>query len=233
VWDSTTDEEYGETLLKAQLICSPAPRFHLLETLLWEPVTGFFLLDKHLARLQDSAHYFDFTCDRASIRQQLQTYCRPFGSSPMRVRLTLDQSGLCSLEATELPPQSPAPLTLGLCSQRVDANVRFLYHKTTHRTLYEEARAHTPAGCDDSILINSDNQLTETTIGNLLYRLDGALYTPPVHCGLLAGCYRAQLLEQGTIRERVLALEEIDKVEEWLRTNSVRGMQRAVLVRGD
>jgi para-aminobenzoate synthetase/4-amino-4-deoxychorismate lyase len=151
----------------------------------------------------------------------------------MRVRLTLNHSGSISLSATALPTPSAQPLRLGLCSQRVDARQRFLYHKTTHRTLYEEALAHTPAGCDDCILINHDNQITETTIGNLLYSLEGQLYTPPQHCGLLAGCYRAELLERGTISERVLTLGEIDKVQEWFRINSVRGMQRATLVPGD
>jgi para-aminobenzoate synthetase/4-amino-4-deoxychorismate lyase len=60
VWDSTSPDEYEEALLKARILSEPAPQFSLLETLLWTPEEGYFLLEKHLARLLDSADYFDF-----------------------------------------------------------------------------------------------------------------------------------------------------------------------------
>jgi len=34
--------------------------FELLESLLWEPKNGYFLLDRHLQRLERSADYFNF-----------------------------------------------------------------------------------------------------------------------------------------------------------------------------
>ena len=37
--------------------------FELLETLRWSPGRGFYLLDRHLRRLRESAEYFGFECD--------------------------------------------------------------------------------------------------------------------------------------------------------------------------
>ena len=42
--------------------------------------------------------------------------------------------------------------------------------------------------------------------------LDGELVTPPVSCGLLAGTYRAWLLEQGGVREQVVRVEDLSRV---------------------
>jgi para-aminobenzoate synthetase / 4-amino-4-deoxychorismate lyase len=55
VWDSTAGEEYEEWETKARVLTERRPRFQLLESLLWTPEDGFSLLDRHLARLEDSA----------------------------------------------------------------------------------------------------------------------------------------------------------------------------------
>ena len=60
VWDSSSTDEYAEALLKASVLTEPTQNFSLLETMLWSPKEGFFLKDKHNARLLDSAEYFDF-----------------------------------------------------------------------------------------------------------------------------------------------------------------------------
>jgi aminodeoxychorismate synthase component I len=51
VWDSTSQSEYEECLLKARIVTDTPPPFSLLETLLWEPGASWFLLDGHLQRL--------------------------------------------------------------------------------------------------------------------------------------------------------------------------------------
>ena len=47
----------------------PAP---LVATMLWQD--GFPLIELHLDRLEDSARYFDFSCDRAAAKATLQAY---------------------------------------------------------------------------------------------------------------------------------------------------------------
>ncbi|NTW12279.1 MAG: aminodeoxychorismate synthase component I, partial [Anaerolineales bacterium] len=60
VWDSTSTDEYAEALLKAHVLTGSTPQFSLLETMLWTPDEGFFLCEKHIARVLDSAEYFSF-----------------------------------------------------------------------------------------------------------------------------------------------------------------------------
>ena len=46
---------------------------------------------------------------------------------------------------------------------------RFLYHKTTRRQVYERALKAVP-GCDDVLLVNDENEVTESTIANVVVR---------------------------------------------------------------
>jgi para-aminobenzoate synthetase / 4-amino-4-deoxychorismate lyase len=71
---------------------------------------------------------------------------------------------------------------------------RFLFHKTTNRDIYDQAAIE---GYDDVLLFNENDELTEFTIGNLVVKMDGELFTPPIECGLLAGTFRAELLASG------------------------------------
>ena len=61
VWDSISTDEYDEALLKARVLTESLLQFSLLETMLWTPGEGFFLREKHIARLLDSADYFDYS----------------------------------------------------------------------------------------------------------------------------------------------------------------------------
>ena len=73
------------------------------------------------------------------------------------------------------------------------------------------------------ILFNEVGELTETTIGNLVLDLDGELVTPPVSCGLLPGTFRAEMLDAGTIVERVVGRADLERASGTWMVNSVRG----------
>jgi para-aminobenzoate synthetase/4-amino-4-deoxychorismate lyase len=68
VWDSDAAAEYEECLLKARVLAGGEPSFELLETLLWEPDHGYFLLADHLKRLADTAVYFNVRVLPAALR---------------------------------------------------------------------------------------------------------------------------------------------------------------------
>jgi branched-subunit amino acid aminotransferase/4-amino-4-deoxychorismate lyase len=59
---------------------------------------------------------------------------------------------------------------------------------------------------------------------------NGQFYTPPVVCGLLPGTYRAWLLAQRRVCERVLTRSDLRAAERIWLVNSVRGA-RAVQFR--
>ena len=72
VAESQAEDEWKEALTKSLVLNSPAPTFHLLETLRWDPAKGYFLLDRHLRRMSRSAAYFDFTVDSDYLADSLQ-----------------------------------------------------------------------------------------------------------------------------------------------------------------
>ena len=83
------------------------------------------------------------------------------------------------------------------------------------------------------IILKSKNrqcEITETTFGNIAALLDGQWVTPPLACGLLPGVGRAQALRAGRVREGVLHLHDIPRVQAWAFINSLRGWLPAQLL---
>jgi para-aminobenzoate synthetase/4-amino-4-deoxychorismate lyase len=249
VWDSTSGDEYSEALLKARLLTESAPEFSLLETILWTPEEGFFLKDQHIARLLDSAEYFDFPISsqprwsskpseteaisrppvpRAIVEAYLSEISANF-RSPQRVRLLLDRHGQLHAESTPYQP-SEKTVDAHLAAEPINADNIFLFHKTTHREIYEHARAPYP-DCGDVLLYNEQGELTEFTIGNLVAELDGQLVTPPIECGILAGTFRAHLLNMGQVVERRIHISELGRCARIFRINSVRRWENVTLHR--
>ena len=225
VWDSTSTDEYAEALLKARVLTEPPPQFSLLETMLWTPETGFYLLDQHLARMLDSADYFDFPTSKEKIQEYLEHLSSAF-HSPQRVRLLLDPTGAFQSQAATYQPGAPdQPLNICIAKEPVDSRNVFLFHKTTQRDVYEFALRDFP-GTDDVLLYNELGELTEFTNGNLVVELEGKLCTPPISCGVLPGTFRAHLLETGQVVERAILVEQLKDCTKVFRVNSVRRWQR-------
>jgi para-aminobenzoate synthetase / 4-amino-4-deoxychorismate lyase len=228
VWDSTTQAEYQECLLKARIVTDTPPPFSLLETLLWEPDCGWFLLDAHLTRLSASANYLGARVDLPLVRVRLDTLARDFDRTPQRVRLLVARDGGISCEAAPLVTSSE-PVRLRIGAAPIDRANPFLYNKTTYRKIYDEAKASQP-DCDDVILWNTSSQVTETTIANLVVDLDDRTLTPPIECGLLPGIFRAHLLACGEIEEAIITLEDLRRATRIRVINSVRRWREAELV---
>ncbi|MDG4553334.1 MAG: aminodeoxychorismate synthase component I [Candidatus Competibacter sp.] len=229
VWDSDASDEYSECLLKAGVLTARQPRFQLLESLLWEPGDGYFLLEAHLARLADTAVYFNIPLDRSVIKARLRELATPLNAAS-KIRLLLDRNGAFTMEVVSLTQEtSPPPVRIGLAQAPVDSHVIWLYHKTTRREIYDAARASRP-DCDEVILWNERGELTEASTANLVLDLDGERLTPPVTSGLLAGTFRGWLLAAGHIREQVLAPADLRAARCVYLINSVRKWRATVFV---
>jgi para-aminobenzoate synthetase/4-amino-4-deoxychorismate lyase len=229
VWDSVDKMEFEECQTKARIITQRVPDFSLLESILWTPEQGYFLLPFHLARLLDSAAYFSFSADRDAIRENLDSLARTLPQTAHKIRLLLARDGGITLESEVLATTPDAgPLPVSLAPFPVDSANPFLFHKTTNRVVYEQALAACP-GYADVILWNEKGEVTESSIANIVVELEGKLYTPPIRCGLLPGTYRAYLLEQGKIKERVIQKEDFFRSPHIYLVNSVR-KEREVVV---
>jgi len=235
VWDSTPHGEYEEALLKARVLIERRPDFSLLETLLWTHSDGIFLPDRHARRMADSATYFGISTTREQIEAHLGRLAADLAASPssalgyaQRIRLLLAHAGALSHETSPLEAPSTKPLRVSLAAQPVNTSDVFLFHKTTHRAVYESARQPHPE-CDDVLLWNERGELTEFTLGNLVLELDGEQITPPVECGLLPGTFREWLLERGEVRERLITRDDLSRCGRIYRVNSVKRWETVIL----
>ena len=228
-WDSDAGDEYRECWDKAAFVRREPVAFRLLETMRWEG--GWVSLGEHLSRMAASAEYYGFAFDIGLVEGALRRAAADFGEEPRRVRLTVGRDGSPSIESEPLAP-APDPARLAIAtSDPVDSRDPLLYHKTTHRAGYERRRAAHPEA-DDVLLVNERGELTESTIANLVVRLDGALWTPPLDAGLLPGVLRGELLRRGEVRERVLRPEDLERAEEVWLVSSLRGWRRGVVTGG-
>ena len=230
VYDSSSDAEYDECLLKAKFLTDAQPAFALIETILWNG-KSYRALDRHLERLRASADYFDFIYDEAAIRARLHESAQTFVDA-QRVRLLLARDGAVTIQAVPIDGDPARPWRLALSPLTVDPDDRFLYHKTTNRAWREAelARVRALCDCDEVVFVNTRGELTEGTRTNLILQIDGKLITPPVASGLLPGIFRRQLLADGKIAERVLTRADLAGAEKIFVCNAIRGLVAAQLI---
>jgi len=227
VWDSDPASEYEECRSKARILDTRWPEFDLLETMRWSPSKEYYLLDGHLKRLERSACFFGYRLSRRMVMSALRKAVRGKRGT-CRVRLLVGDNGSITTSVDSMPP-AKTYFRVCLAPDPIDGRDVFLYHKTTNRAVYEAARKACP-DMDDVILHNGKGEITETTIGNLVFEIGGRKVTPPVGCGLLPGVMREHLLASGKIQERVVALKELQRATRIWVINSVRGWVRAELV---
>lgn len=228
VWDSSEATELAECYTKAKILTQSLPAFSLLETLLWTPTEGYFLLDYHLTRLQNSANYFSYPVNIQAIRQTLISLAQTL-DSPHKIRLLVSASGELTVQPHPFVPTLQT-VKLGLAPFPIDSAYPFLYHKTTERSIYAQMKQTCP-NADDVLLWNERGEITESCIANVVVELNGELFTPPIECGLLAGTYRTYLLEQSKIQEKVISLDDLFQCSKIYLINSVRKLAQAELQR--
>jgi len=227
LWDSTDAAEFEECQTKARVLTHRMPEFSLLETILWTPDEGYFLLRYHLKRLGQSAQYFDFPVDVRAVQDELLSLTSSFQETAYKVRLLAAKDGSAEYHPEPLRHTAPARRPrVCLAPSPVDVSNPFLYHKTTNRRVYDRALAARPE-YDDVLLWNERGEITESCIANVVIDLNGELFTPPVRCGLLGGAFRAYLLDRGEIQERVIPVEEIERSSHVYLVNSVRKQREA------
>lgn len=218
-WESSAEGEYEECRVKTRVLVRNEPEFELLESLLFDG--EYFLFEEHLARLEASAEYFDIPLDRCEVESALRAAQESFDPrGPARkVRLLVARNGSARVESEPIKPAQP--VRVGLAASPVDPDDVFLFNKTTFRRVYEAALATRP-DCADVLLWNPNEEITESTVANVVLEMDGELLTPPVECGLLPGTFRRHLLDRGVVRERVLKKSDLARAQSIRLINSVR-----------
>ncbi len=202
--------------------------FKLLETMRYEPSLGIVLQELHFERLGSAAKHFGFEMADASTTKIAKKYIPGAFSTSFVVRITVDNAGALVVEEKPLPAVTPL-LRVCFAAQPLDAANEFLYHKTTNRSVYQQARQPFP-NVDDVILWNEAGEICETTFGNIVVKLDGRYITPPNEAGLLPGTFRQKLLNDKIIVEQTISKQACEEATDLFFINSVRGWVKLTLV---
>lgn len=201
----------------------------LIETLLWVPGEGYFLLDEHLARLGHSAGMLGHRHDATRIAAALD---RVAGATErLRVRLVLHHDGEVEVTAQPLPVLAAGTVwRTAIADTRLDSGDPLLAHKTTRRAFYDEERMRLASSCkaDEAIFLNERGEICEGGITTIFVSRGTRLLTPPLSRGLLRGVLRQHLIARGEATEGDIGLGDL--ANGFLLGNSVRGLIPARLV---
>lgn len=221
-WYSEAQSEYEECCAKASVLSQACPEFELLESLVWDDRHGYYLLDEHLHRLQDSGRYFGFELSISAIKSRLEYQQSKLKGPRQKIRLCVGRNGGATIESA--PANSMLGWRVSISCLPINTHTPFVYHKTTNRAVYAEVLS-TKSDCDDDLIFwNHEGFITETSIANVVIDDGGGrLITPPVSCGLLAGVQREHLLKQGIIYEGMIAIDDLKNAKSVYLINSVRG----------
>ncbi len=223
VADSVPADEWRECLAKARFLSLPAPRFDLVETMAFDPVGGIPLLERHLARMGDSARTLGFAFDRHATRNDLQAATFRLRKEA-RVRLLLSRSGATAIDVQPLPAPPAGPVDVALATLPIGCSDLRIVHKTSDRRFWPAP----PPGCFETVFVNERGELTEGSFTSIFVGGGAQLLTPPLAHGLLPGVLRAELIARGEAVE--MPLTPADLAQGFYIGNAVRGLIRARLV---
>jgi branched-chain amino acid aminotransferase/4-amino-4-deoxychorismate lyase len=225
----------------------------LFETLLW---TGGRLphLDAHLARMAAGCQTlglpaFDLAEARALCLAALGEAGLAQGRAAVRLTLTAGSGGR-GLDRPAAPvlrlaakaaaaPLATTPVDLVLAKTRRNEGSPAARLKTLSYLDNVLARAEAQAaGADEAVMRNNHGDLACAAAANLFWIIEGRLFTPALHCGVLNGIARGRVLEAARtldveVHEVATGAEALDEAEAVFLTNSLIGVRPARRFEGE
>lgn len=216
-WDSKWEAEYEETKQKSAVLYRQNPKFDLISTGRIHRGKLLFLKE-HLNRLQESSRYFSYPFNKEEAQNQVEDLCQSLDfDTDYRLKMSLAKNGELTFEHNQLTGLADDFCQARLVEQTHPLDSPYTYFKTSYRP-------HISLEPHEQIYYNQKKELLETSIGNLVLKIEDQLYTPPVHLGLLNGIYRQSLIANNQVTERVLTLDNLKQAQAIYGCNAVRGL---------
>ena len=216
-WDSNWEAEYEETKQKAAVLYRQNPKFDLISTGRIHQGKLLFL-EEHIKRLQESSRYFDYPFNAEKAHYQVEALCQSLDlNTDYRLKMSLKKDGELKFEHSQLTNLSDDFCQARLVEQRHPLDSPYTFFKTSYRP-------HLNIEPHEQIYYNHEGQLLETSIGNIVLKIEDQLYTPPVHLGLLNGIYRQSLIAENKLKEKVLTVKDLKQAQAIYGCNAVRGL---------
>ena len=239
---SVAQREWDECQQKQAFVRRASRPFSVLETLalqngVWRHRAA------HMARMAAAAKHFGFPWRVAEVAAALDAAAErsvqeggaleasgqatnSHASGALRGRCVVHRDGSVQVTYSAQPP-ALEKLVLALAEKPFlpatdPAERDFVQFKTTWREHYDVFAPSDPA-VFDTVLWNQQGQLTECTRGNIAVQIDGEWLTPSLSCGLLGGIGRQLALAEGRLREAIVTLDDLPRVQGLAFVNSLRG----------
>jgi para-aminobenzoate synthetase / 4-amino-4-deoxychorismate lyase len=201
--------------------------FQLFETMLVTRDGEVRHVDRHLARLQQSARALGFVFDVAKIQSALDAgVARATADIASRLRLTLFHDGHIDITHAPLKPLPDGRVDLLIEEKPLSEPRPLSAHKTTMRDEYDQGtRRAEVRGAFDSLFFTHDGRLVEGGRCNIFVQIDSRWWTPPLSDGALPGIMRTLLLEDPAwgAGERSLLLADLHRGRSLMVCNALRG----------
>jgi len=202
----------------------------IFETLRTEKAQAF-ALDRHLKRAKTSAQILGFTLPQ---NKDVQTGVEELlHQVPLEIgllRISFDVKG--DWAAVHLPYQPPNyPAKIRTHPDLVaPIGVSIKSYPYSHRlAIVEEAKF---LGFDEALVVNTDGNLSECAVSNIIVCIDGAWITPPLSDGALPGIIRELVLENCEVTESSIPAARIGEITSAILLSSLRIAQSVESIDG-
>jgi branched-subunit amino acid aminotransferase/4-amino-4-deoxychorismate lyase len=103
---------------------------------------------------------------------------------------------------------------LKLCTYSVRIDIKGVPAKTfPYTSRLEILNVAKGQGCDEAIVINSNHEVCEGAVSNLIFYTDGMWITPPIVQGVLPGVMRALIVENLQVKVRKIDTNDLSHVQ--------------------
>ena len=171
-----------------------------------------YALNRHMRRALDAGARVGVEIPgedrvRTAIEQLLAEVQHPIG----RLRLLFKQDGtfIATHDAYEELTHN-----LKLCTYSVRIDIQGVPAKTfPYTSRLEILNVAKHQGCDEAIVINSDHEVCEAAVSNLIFYTNGMWLTPPIVQGVLPGVMRALIVENLPVKVRKIDTNDLSHVQ--------------------
>jgi branched-chain amino acid aminotransferase len=180
-----------------------------------------YALNRHMRRALDAGARVGVEIPgeervRTAIDQLLAEVKHPIG----RLRLLFKEDGtfIATHDAYEELTHN-----LKLCTYSVRIDIKGVPAKTfPYTSRLEILNVAKQQGCDEAIVINSNHEVCEAAVSNLIFYSDGKWITPPIVQGVLPGVMRALIVENLQVKVRKIDTNDLSHVQAAIVTSSLK-----------
>lgn len=177
-------------------------------------------LNRHMRRVIKSADELELKiADEEGIRREIVELLENEPHESGRLRLCFSSQGHYFSHDAYHPIEEPARITFWSDSVDIEGAVHKQYPYSGRLAIRESAQFE---GYDDALIFNKKNEVTETSVSNIVLRINDQWVTPPISAGILPGIMRQISIENCGVQVRAIHVSEMPEVTSAFLLSSLR-----------